>query len=219
MRKLIWIVVIATVVAASVWIYAYALRRQAESMVRNAYELSLSKSNPTLADLQQRYGRRLQLDGCDPDGCSYSVTLSNRPLAALHIFRHTRLTSSFGVRNGLVDYNTNSYMVTDGNHFNVTAHVHVDYCKNCDSFSIHPWSNSARSDTNGIVEIGSASSSDEKRRVFSLNTNCVTRMRGCSTVAELLPTVWQQTTDDAIRCRIANHEGFVRLPSDWTWRK
>jgi hypothetical protein len=50
---------------------------------------------------------------------SYTVTFSNRRLAALHILRFAELTSSFGMRDGVVLDNMISYRVTDGARFDV----------------------------------------------------------------------------------------------------
>lgn len=219
MRRLWFTVLVACILVASVSMYAHLLRRQADTLVRNTYELSLSTSKPTLTELQHRYGRQLHLDGCDPNlGCSYTVTFSNRRLAALHIFRFAEITSSFGVRDGAVLDNMISYRVTDGTHFDVTAHVQIEYCNGCDNLSVDPWTGAAPSSSNGIVEIGSASSQEWKRKLLSFDTSCVARLRGCRTLAELLPTVWQQTASRTIGCRLPSHEGFVRPPS-WDWTK
>ena len=217
MKRAICIAALTVIAAFSFWIYVYTLREKADSLVSGAYALSLSKANPTLIEVQQRYGKRLQLDGCDRLGCSYTVRLSNRHVAALRIVRFAEITSSFWVRDGVVLENILSYTVRDDRQRSITAHVQVDYCDRCDSFWVDPWKESSPTDANGIVEIGYVSSADEKRRVFSFDRSCIAAIRGCTNASALLPTVWEQTTNRAIRCLIANHEGCVRPPSDWPW--
>jgi hypothetical protein len=216
MRRLgLAVAAIIGVLAGSFCVYAYVMRRQAESLVRNAYELSLSESNPTLADIQRRYGQQLHLEECNPQfGCTYTVSVSNRALASLHIFRYAKMSASFSVLNGVVVENMVDYFVTDGTEFSVTAHVQIDFWNGDTSFSVHPWGASAPLNTNGLVMIGYASSPAEKRNVLSFDTACMARIRGCTTVAELLPTVWQQTPNQLIRCRIANVTGDVKRSAD-----
>lgn len=221
MRKLGLAVAVLSVLLGAFYIYTYSLRKQAESLVRNVYELSFSQSNPTLADLQRRFGRQLHLDGCyGKFGCIYVASVSNRPLAVLHIFHYAEMSSSFSVYDGIVGHNIVGhnlvdYMVTDGKKFNVTTHVQINYWNGDNSFDVDPWGNAAPANTNGLVMIGYASSPEDKRRVLSFDTRCMARMRGCNTVAELLPTVWQQTANHAIRCRIPNHDGTVNHPTTW----
>jgi hypothetical protein len=89
----------------------------------------------------------------------------------------------------------------------VVSHVQIDFCGDCQSFSIHPWDAAAPLDTNGIVEISSAVSAHSRRTVLSLNTNCLTKLNGCQSVADLLPAVWRQTVDSKIACVIQTTEG------------
>lgn len=202
---------------ATLLLYSHLLRRRAETLLRNSYELSNQAGNTvTVGVLQQRFGSQLkQLYGCaaSQSECGYEVVVSNRLLAATHLARYAEMKSQFDLRDGvviqnMVDYSTN---VPDGS--SIVTHVQIDFCKTCDSFSLHPWEASPTT-TNGLVEIGSASSIEKKHHVLSLDVRCMTKRGGCSTVAELLPTVWQYR-DGRIICRIPNHEGFVDYPSEW----
>jgi len=212
MRKLgLAVAVLFALVASACIYYTHSIRRNAESLRQNAYELSLSTSNPTFAEIQRRFGHQLHLLGCDPKfGCAYEVAVSNRPIAALRIFRYAKLTGTFTVLNGVVATNMMDYAVTDGRHFNTTVHVQIDYWNRSDLFSVDPWGKSAPFDTNGLVMIGYASSPNEKRSVLSFNLSCMARPSGCDTVAELLPTVWQRSSNHVISCRLPNHEGTIR---------
>jgi hypothetical protein len=167
--------------------------------------------------LQQRFGPQLkQLGNCaQVSNCGYEVAMSNRLLAATHLVPYTEMKSVFDVQDGVVLGNMVDYTTTVHDRQSIVMHVAIDFCKTCDSFSLHPW-NPSPLDTNGLVEIGSASSADKKRYVLSLDVHCMTKRGGCSTVAELLPTVWENR-NGTIMCRIPNHEGFVDYPSAWYW--
>ena len=85
-RRLTVAVTLAALIACgSVFSYLHLLTKRAHFIVGTAYELSAGKQTPTVADIRQRFGSRLQLDECLGSECSYTVTLSNRILAALHI--------------------------------------------------------------------------------------------------------------------------------------
>ena len=185
-------------------------------MVRTVYELSNQNQPPTLAEIRGHFGKQLkQLDGCPPSECTYTVVFSNRVLAALHIVSFTEMKAYFSVRDGMVLGSMLDYTTTVSRHYNVVSHVQIDFCKGCRMFAIHPWNQSSPMDTNGLVEIGNEASAQNKRIALSLNTRCLTELSGCASVADLLPTVWQQTANKRIACRIKNDEGFVVKPADW----
>jgi hypothetical protein len=79
-------------------------------------------------------------------------------------------------------------------------------------FDLHPWEESSPADTNGIVGVSPESLKAHEETVLGFDTSCLTSHLGCTSVAELLPTVWEQGKDGTIRCRIKNHEGFVESP-------
>src|SRR5882762_375269 len=110
-RRLAISVALAGMVACgSLFLYAHLLNQRAETMLRTAYELSDQEQIPTLADIRARFGQRVkQLDGCPPSECSYTVVLSNRVLAALHVAPYTEMKSYFWVRDGVVLENMVDY--------------------------------------------------------------------------------------------------------------
>ena len=178
----------------SLLLYSDVLRTRAEWLARISYDLSNYTETPvTLRMLRQRLGSQLKRsEGCTASECGYEVVLSNRVLSALHFAPYTEMKSYFYLRDGVVLENMVDYTTTVHQHHNVVTHVQIDFCKDCDSFSIHPWNDSSL-DTNGLVEIGSASSADKKRSVLSLDFHCMTKRGGCTNVGELLPTVWRES--------------------------
>ncbi len=108
-----------------------------------------------------------------------------------------------------------NYTTKVNHRYNVVSHVQVDFCKGCQTFAIHPWDESSSLDTNGLVVIGNEASAQNRRTVLALNTRCLTKLGGCDSIAALLPTVWQQTANKRIACKIRNDRGFVEKPADW----
>lgn len=194
--------------------YRHFLNKRAQGIVRAAYELS-QKQNATLSDLKERFGRHLRVQECRGSDCVYGVVVSNRVFEVLHLAPYTKMESQFWVRDGVVLMNALTYTTMVNRRNSIVSHVQVDFCKDCTSFSIHPWDATSPLDTNGIVEIGSKVSAQSRRTVLSLNSDCLTKLNGCQTVADLLPTVWKQTVDRKIACVIHNDRGFVQKPVNW----
>ncbi len=215
-RLAIAVAAIGVSALGSLFLYAHFVNDRAEIMVRTIYELSDQKQIPTLADIRERFGKQLkQLDRCTAADCGYAVVLSNRALAALHTIPYTELKIYFWVRDGLLLETLVDYTTTVNHRYNVVTHVQIDFCKGCQTFAIHPWDESSPQDTNGLVGIGREASGLNRRTVLSLNTRCLTKLGGCDSVADLLPTVWQQTADKRIACRIKNDKGFAEKPANW----
>lgn len=195
-------------------LYVHILDGRAESMAQMAFELSEEQKPPTLAELENLYGGSLTASGCAGSDCSYTVTLSNRFLAALHVVPYTELKSYFWLRDGSLVTHMLDYTTVVEHHYSVIAHVQTDFCGTCQAFAIDPWAGVAPSKANGLVSVGNKTPASSKRTVFSLNTRCLTR-RGCVSVADLLPTVWAKTADERITCRIQTDKGWVEKPVGW----
>lgn len=206
------------VTVAACGLYAHLLKARTESLINSAYELSNRPANADglpFAIVRARYGQELKtLPDCTASKCGYEVVVTNRVFSFLHVLPYTELRSYFWVRDGAVIENMMDYTTVINRRSNVVAHAAIQYCKDCTTFYLHPWSDSSPLDTNGFVSIGSASTSGKKQVVLSLNSTCMTKLGGCASVAELLPTVWEKT-GNAIRCRIPNKEGMVDAPPGW----
>jgi hypothetical protein len=206
----------AILVVIAFSLYAHLVRARADGLLRAAYELSQQRPNPTLTDLQQRFGSHLeQVEGCPPSECAYTITVSNRALSALRLAQYAEISSRFYVRDDVVLGNMVDYTTVLDHRNSIVTHVQIDLCSECQMFAIHPWSESSALDTNGLVEIGSQTSAQSIRTVLMLNTACLTSFGGCKTVAELLPTVWRRTPGGAIACTIANDRGMVEKQPNW----
>jgi hypothetical protein len=211
-RLLLFAIVLAVLGGCIFCIYSYRLKRSADAVVRVAYELSQKGQTPTLQDVRQRFGSSLeQPDPCTAYGCGYQIMLYNRVLAAVHL-PYTVLRSYFWARNGVIGSNSLEFW-TVGSSRGVVAlsYVEVKYCDRCNLVMIVPWEDSPLRVT-GSIDIGTASSANMKRIALALDTGCLTRLGGCTNIAELSPKVWQQTSSRTISCRIATHEGIIDKP-------
>jgi hypothetical protein len=191
------------------FLYSYPLSNRAQFIVRTTYQLTQQKRIPMVADIRDRFGGRLQLNECSGSACLYSVVLSNRVLAALHVVPDTEMQSYFWTRDGVVVRNMLNYTTAVNRRYRIFSHVQIDFCKGCQIVDVHPWGGASRLDTNGLIEIGSDASDQSLRTVLSINTGCLTRFGGCHSVADLLPAVWTQTADGKIACVIKNDQGLV----------
>ena len=201
----VFAIVLTLLAVCASGIYLYRVKRNADSVVRIVYELTLNDRPPTIQELRQRFGSSLrQNDPCAPDGCDYDLFVTNRLLAAIRLGPYASLRSSFWVKNGVVDTSSLEFWSRGGAFYYVIVH----YCEHCDSFEINPWEASSPLGT-GSVEIGYAASAANKRKAIALDTGCLTRLRGCGNIAELVPDLWRQTSATTISCRIPNHEGTV----------
>jgi hypothetical protein len=204
-RSAVFAIVITLLAACASGIYLHRVKRNADSVVRIVYELTLNDRPPTIQELRQRFGSALkQNDPCAPDGCDYDLFVTNRVLAAIGLMPYATLRSSFWVKNGVLDGSRLEFWSRGGAFYYITVH----YCEHCGSFEINPWRASSPLGT-GSVEIGYAASAANKRKAIALDIGCLTRFRGCSNIAELVPDLWRQTSATTISCLIPNHEGTV----------
>jgi len=198
-------VLLALLVAVALVIYSNRLKRSAEKVVRISYELSQRENLPTLDEIRQQFGTQLkQPDPCTASGCQYEVMLSNLVLAEIHLAPYTALRSTFWVKGGVLESNSLEFWTAGSQHRMVGMSVLTKYCDQCDSFYITPCEDSMELGTNGSVEIGYRSAVRNKRTALALDTSCLTKLHGCDTIGELLPTAWQRTPARTIRCQVSS---------------
>jgi hypothetical protein len=221
MRKARWLIgsIIVLAVVAGFFLYTHRLRTRAESLVSGAYELSNHKGPVTAVVLRERFGNSLKASpDCTPALCAYDVLVTNRFLARLRLVPYTELRSEFWVRNGIVYENMLDYMTSVHGRYNVVAHAAIGF--NDDPyFAVHPWDGSAPLESNGLAHVSATLSNSRKLTVLSLDAGCLTRIGGCTSIAELLPSVWQRTMNSQIKCVVPNNEGWVIAPANWPWVK
>jgi hypothetical protein len=221
MRKARWLIgaIIVLAIVTGFFLYTHRLRKRAESLVSGTYELSNYKGPITAEVLKERFGSSLKASpDCKPAFCAYDVVVTNRFLARARLVPYTELRSEFWLRNGIVYENMLDYMTSVRGRYNVVAHAAIGF--NDDPyFAVHPWDSSAPLDSNGLAHVSATLSNSRKLTVLSLDTGCLTKLGGCTSIAELLPSVWQRTMNSQIKCVVPNNEGWVIGPADWPWVK
>jgi hypothetical protein len=194
-------VLLALLLVVALVTYSNRLKRSAEKVVLISYELSQRESPPTLEELRLRFGAQLkQFAACTPSGCGYEVRLSNRLLSDLRLARPTALRSSFWVRDNVLEENVLELWTVSRSGRMVLAYADVKYCEECGDFDVIPCEGTSTSVASGSVKIGSRSRFVDKQTTFAFNTECFVRLRGCATVAELLPTIWHTTSAGTLQC-------------------
>ena len=194
-------VLLALLLVVALVIYSNMLKRSAEKVVRISYELSQRESPPTLEELRLRFGAQLrQPSACTPSGCGYEVRLSNSFLSELRLARPTALRSSFWVRDNVLEENVLELWTVSRAGRMVLAYADAKYCKDCGYFDVVPCEGTSTSVGTGSVTIGSRSRFVDKQTTFAFNTECFVGLRGCASVAELLPTIWHTTSAGTLQC-------------------
>ena len=212
-RLLVAVTLAALIVCGSVFWYLHFLAKRARFIAETAYELAQARQTPTVKDIRQRFGD-VRPDQCVGSECSYTVSVSNRILALLHLVPYTELQSYFWTRDGVILENMLNYTTTVNREHRIVSHVQIDFC-GCREIAVHPWDATSPLDTNGLVQIGNSSSLQSLSTAVSLDENCFTKYKGCQSVADLLPTVWKQTSEMKIACLLPNDKGWVEKPTDW----
>lgn len=209
MKKLRIAIIAATccLVAGLCFFEAYSLsvRHRANRLILISREFSQRGKPPTLGEIRSAFGSDLQqLGPCTYDGCGYEANLSNRLLHALHLAPFTELRTQFWEEKGVMQSNSiYFYAMPHG-----ASDVLVKYCKACDSPNVSPYADSAKFFT-GYVEIDLSAPDVAREKAFGMNTSCLSKLGGCNSVAELLPTVWQQTPQGTIICVVPNRDGVL----------
>jgi hypothetical protein len=207
---------IGVVATATVLAYGYYLHREARSVLDDVYALtSASDRDAAFAALRQKYGNRLiPDDGCTANSCSYHTTVSNHPISALFRIPYTELNARFDLRGKSVVLVMVDYRSAQSNRASPVVHVQIDFCigrcGNFDYFYLHPWSQSSTPERwNGIVEMGFATTPELRQAALSFNTDCLTKIGGCTDIAQLLPPIWKPL-ETGVRCVVQNREGQAR---------
>lgn len=211
-----WLAItLVVLIATGFLIYGYCLRRQARAVLDDVFTLTAAPDREAaFIALRRKYGNRLMLDGCSGDMCSYHLSVSNRFLSTLVRIPYTELNVRFDLRSKLVSLVMVDYRSALSDRTSPIVHVQTDFCVgrcgDLDIFYVHPWTETSTAERwNGIVEMGYTTVPQLRRAALSLNTSCLTSIRGCTDLAQLMPKLWE-TTADGIRCALANRTGRVR---------
>ena len=209
MRK----VVLAAVSVLALFVAGFAASlitscRQAGALMQDLQELN-SAENPTgfFASLKQKYGDKLKSDpNCTSDLCGYDLVVTNRIPYSSRLFRHTELSASFVIRHSALTVVTLQYRTARTEALSPLVWVQEDFCttatESSDVFGVDPHGRDLRQISHGLVEFGQRATGEEKKAALALNLDCLTSLRGCRDISDLLPMVWKWTGPGAISSRM-----------------
>jgi hypothetical protein len=210
-------ITVACIVIAGLYIPVcmLLLENRARTVVRTAAAL-YDTPNKTISfgEAQKLYkGRLKQMPSCTAASCGYELELNNRLLSAIHWTPFSELRAEVWVENGVVATQVLDFTSSANELHSVVSHVYIQG-RNGDGpeFLVDPWEQSSAHDTNGILSISPDSLRSHRQMILGFDFACLTRRRGCATVADLLPTVWERRSDGKIECRLQNHKGLIEGP-------
>jgi hypothetical protein len=220
MSRLRWTVLAAiciAVAASFIPAYSWFVRMRAESLIRDVSNLYQHPVKATTIGAVQAvfHGKLKQGKFCSPKYCEYEVVASNRRLATLHWAPYAELRIRIEFENGIMYGTFLDFSSSANQHHSIVSHVYIQEAKGPD-FNLDPWEESSPIDTNGIVGVSPDSLRAHEQTVLGFDLTCLTSHRGCTTIAELLPMVWERAKDSSIRCLITNHKGLIEGPK-WLW--
>jgi hypothetical protein len=121
----------------------------------------------------------------------------------VHLSQHTSLSSSFWVKDDIVQENVMQLWTVNGQGRMIVAYVDHKYCKECERFDVDPSKEPIVPFASGSVRIGFGSTHEEKRAAFAFNPSCLTVFRGCTSVADLAPAIWRKSASGNVQCTTA----------------
>jgi len=193
--------------------YGFYLRYQVRSVLDDVRTLSVASDHTAAFEaLRHKYGNRLKsMEGCSEAICSYDLSVSNHAMSAAFRVPYTELNARFDLRGRSVVTVMVEYRSAQSVSDSPVVHVQIDFCPaSCGHFFVHPWTRSGTAERwNGIVEMGFATAEELREAALALNPRCLTNMRGCSDIAQLLPSVWE-SSGTGVRCLVPNLEGQAR---------
>jgi hypothetical protein len=187
----------------SVGISAYETRVRAQMILKGFQEVGRSKNpSATFEVLRQRNGNRLLMLGCNQQLCQYEMSVSNRSIAKLHLVPYTEMNVWFTLHEGTLQVAMLEYRAALPRSSSPVVHIQQDICARCGaSFDVNPHGTSPQM-WNGFVELDSLATPQQRDGAFALNLKCLTRIRGCRDIVDLLPAVWAHTGPGLISSRL-----------------
>jgi hypothetical protein len=183
-------------------------RYQARTLIEKIRNVDTA-ADPTAASrsLMRFYSDRLVFQNCDRDFCQYQFLFTNGVISKLHIAPRAEIRMYVSIYAGnLSDINvqyTSAVFKADS----PIVSVQEDFCGNrtdisCEHFAINPHGRDVGQTWNGDVEFGQKATREQKRAAWALNLHCVTALRGCKDIGQLLPTVWKLTGPGIVSSRM-----------------
>ena len=197
--------IVAVGIALFVVIAGFRVRAEARTALSDIRNLQDS-DNPTAAFelLKRTYGKRLQPnERCSPEHCQYLVTVSNHSVSALHLIPYAELRVWYTVYRSSLILAMAEYRVAPQSGNSPVVHVQVGMCADgCGvRFDVNPHGLS-RQMWNGLVDFDTRATQQERDAAYALNLDCLTSMRPCTDISDLLPTMWSRRGPAGVQSRL-----------------
>ncbi|HKN35329.1 MAG TPA: hypothetical protein VJX16_18970 [Terriglobales bacterium] len=158
-------------------------RRDAELLVHRMAELRLSTSsfNDARALAEEYGGKPEKEEDCSAHACAFIFVIDNRPLNYIPGVRAVRLVATLRIKDGYVIEQQINYTILD------FAYLLIDHLAP-HAFEVQK----LRVDANGMphllkVDLGQSATADERRRAYSIELSCLSRLGGCRHASAAFP--------------------------------
>lgn len=155
----------------------------------------------------EKYHRYLVGTTCVREVCQYRFVLTNRPVSILHLAKQAQIEVLVTVYRGHLDFAAVSLTSSVFRESSPIVYVQEDFCKDradieCNYFAINPHGRYMRPIWNGSVEFGQLANDEQKRLAWSLKTECMSALRGCRDISEIMPGLWKRVSPDSVSSRV-----------------
>jgi hypothetical protein len=184
---------------------AFKVRTDARFLLRDLGALQKS-DDPTASFelLKRKYGSGLQpTEGCLPQDCQYLITISNHRISALHLVPYAEMKVWYTVYRGSLIVAMVEYRVALNGANSPVVHVQLGMCAHdCGvRFDVNPHGVS-RQMWNGMVDFDTRATRQQRDAAFALNLDCLTSIKRCGDISDLLPTMWSRTGPATVQSRL-----------------
>lgn len=197
----ICVALLAGVLAA----YSYALHRSAMRVLASAGRIaSMADAERELEGLRGTFATwQSERVASSNEARIRQIQIENRLLTSLHLVPHTVLSLAINSRGEDLKQVVVVMYSGDGNSLS-GAWVQEDFAAPPRAMYV-----SARRDGTGrpfkvVVEFSNRASSGEKEKALAVNVGCLTRLLGCRSAADILPTVWSPNPPTDVSTTIPN---------------
>jgi hypothetical protein len=204
-KRIVLAVVIALILLGGfVGISVYRIRGQATTLLNEFRELGTS-TDPTASftHLKQKYTSQIRrLEGCTHKECQYEMTFSNKALSRLRVVPYTEMNLIFIELDGTLRSVMLDYRAALAGRESPTVHIEQGSFASCGTrFDVSPHGTSQQM-WSGLVVYDQRATPQQRDAALALSVNCLVRVGGCKDIADLLPTMWSQSSPNTISSRL-----------------
>jgi hypothetical protein len=208
-RIVILVVVVVLIALAGFTCVAWKARSDARDLLGLLRRMS-SDSNPA-ADLElvkRDFGKKLERE-CRGSRCDYELTISNRPISWTHLLPYSEIKTYFSTSQGSLEFFHVIFRRDLHSGKSSAVHVQEDFSSGEEAvFFLNPHGRTNEL-LNGIVEFNRAATPEQKEAALAFSLNCLLKVRGCGSIANMSPRVWKVTATGTIYSRMPSQADAV----------